>query len=85
MRVPVAVIWRTAIIGSLALIALLALPAVAASQQIAYLDPGTGAVLLQSLLALFMGLMVAIGVWWTRFKGFVGKLFGRGSVGEDDE
>jgi hypothetical protein len=66
------------------LLAVIALPTASAAPTLAYLDPGTGAVLLQSLLALFMGLVVAVGVWWTRFKMFVGKLFGRGNV-EDDE
>lgn len=42
----------------------------------AYLDPGTGSIILQSLLA---GIAVAIGVlrlYWYRFKSFVGSLLG---------
>lgn len=77
------VVFRRTLLFSL--IALIAVPSAAAAPTLAYLDPGTGAVLLQSLLALFMGLVVAIGVWWNRFKAFVGKLFVRGNVGEDDE
>ena len=42
----------------------------------AYLDPGTGSIILQSLLA---GIAVAIGVlrlYWQRFKTFLGSLTG---------
>jgi len=42
----------------------------------AYLDPGTGSIILQSLLA---GIAVAIGVlrlYWHRFKTFLGSLTG---------
>lgn len=42
----------------------------------AYLDPGTGSIILQSLLA---GIAVAIGVlrlYWQRFKSFLGSLTG---------
>ncbi len=42
----------------------------------AYLDPGTGSIILQSLLA---GIAVAIGVlrlYWQRFKSFLANLTG---------
>lgn len=64
----------------------LVLPSVAATGlPLAYLDPGTGMVLLQAILGLFMGIAVAVGVWWRRLKAFVGRMFGRGVVPKDDE
>ncbi len=47
-----------------------------ASTSHAYLDPGTGSIILQSLLA---GIAVAIGVlrvYWQRFKSFLADLTG---------
>ncbi len=47
-----------------------------ASTSHAYLDPGTGSIILQGLLA---GIAVAIGVlrlYWQRFKSFLAKLTG---------
>ncbi len=47
-----------------------------ASPSHAYLDPGTGSIILQSLLA---GIAVAIGVlrlYWQRFKSFLANLTG---------
>ena len=48
----------------------------AAAPAHAYLDPGTGSIILQSLLA---GVAVAIGVvrlYWHRFKSFISTLTG---------
>ena len=42
----------------------------------AYLDPGTGSIILQSILA---GIAVAMGVlrlYWHRFKAFIGSITG---------
>lgn len=36
----------------------------------AYLDPGTGSMLLQGLLAGIMAAGVTIGIYWRRFKAF---------------
>ena len=47
-----------------------------ASTSHAYLDPGTGSIILQSLLA---GIAVAIGVlrlYWQRFKSYLANLTG---------
>lgn len=47
-----------------------------ATPSFAYLDPGTGSVILQSLLA---GIAVAMGLlrfYWQQFKAFLGNLVG---------
>ena len=54
----------------------LALWTVAAS---AYLDPTTGSILLQGLLAGIAGAMVVGRLFWTRVKAFFRKLTGRHS------
>ncbi len=53
-----------------------------ASPSHAYLDPGTGSIILQSLLA---GVAVAIGLlrlYWYRFKAFLSGLTGKGAESE---
>ncbi len=44
----------------------------------AYLDPGTGSYILQMVLAVVLGGLVAVGVFWRRVWAFVRRLFGRG-------
>lgn len=41
----------------------------------AYLDPGTGSVILQALIAGFMGAMLATKLFWAKIKGFFSNLF----------
>ena len=41
----------------------------------AYLDPGTGSMMLQLLLGGIVGAMVVGKVYWHRFRGFVTSLF----------
>ncbi len=47
----------------------------AASPAYAYLDPGTGSMLLQGLIAAVAGVMVTARMYWHKIKGY----FGRGS------
>lgn len=42
----------------------------------AYLDPATGSVILQGLLAGIAGVMVVARLYWTRIKSFTRRLFG---------
>lgn len=44
----------------------------------AYLDPGTGSILLQGILAAIAGGLFTIKLWWARISGAVARLFGRG-------
>jgi hypothetical protein len=41
----------------------------------AYLDPGTGSILLQSLLATIAAAMAFVGLGWQRVKAFFASLF----------
>ncbi len=45
----------------------------------AYLDPATGSILLQGLLAGFAGLMVVVRLYWRRVRAFFRSLRGAGS------
>lgn len=49
-----------------------------ASPACAYLDPGTGSMIVQALIAAFAAVSVSVGIFWKRLKSF----FGRGK--EDD-
>jgi len=48
-------------------------------KQTAYLDPGTGSLLIQLLLAGLLGIGVAIRIYWKKIK----KLFGGKEKGEE--
>lgn len=40
--------------------------------RLAYLDPGSGSFILQALVAVLAGAIVAINAYWTRIKRFLG-------------
>ena len=40
---------------------------------LAYLDPGTGSIILQSLVAGFFGALVVIKIYWAKITGFFRK------------
>ncbi len=42
----------------------------------AYIDPGTGSMLIQAFLAAIAVCAVSIGIFWRRLKDFWGRLFG---------
>lgn len=44
----------------------------------AYIDPGTGSMMLQAVLAAVVGSAVAIKVFWERIKSFYLRLVGKG-------
>ena len=48
-----------------------------ASPAYAYLDPGTGSLLLQAVIGLLTGVAVGFGFYWKKTKGFLYGLFGR--------
>lgn len=50
-------------------------------KQFAYLDPGSGSLLLQLLLATLLGALFLLRSTWGRIKSFLGRLFSR----QDDE
>lgn len=41
----------------------------------AYLDPGTGSIILQGLIASFMVIAAAVAAFWHRIKSFISSLF----------
>ena len=62
------------LIISLAALCVLLLSASPAS---AYLDPGTGSMLVQAVIAAVAAASVSIGVFRRRIRSFFGRLFGR--------
>ncbi len=53
----------------------------ATAVRVAYVDPGAGSYLLQTLVAMLAGAVVAIHIYWTKIK----KLFGLSGTHADDE
>ena len=49
----------------------------------AYLDPGTGSMLIQGLLAAIAAASVTIGIFWRRLRSFFGRKNTKGN-GSDD-
>jgi hypothetical protein len=47
------------------------------TRQVAYLDPGTGSFLLQLLLATLLGSLFLVRTFWSRIKGFFGRVFSK--------
>jgi len=42
-----------------------------------YIDPGTGSIVLQTIIGGFAAALVAIGMFWKQIKAFVGRLWSR--------
>jgi len=47
------------------------------NQAHAYLDPATGSMIIQAVIAIVAAAAVSIGIYWGRLKVFLGGLFGR--------
>ena len=45
------------------------------STSYAYLDPGTGSILLQAILGAIAAGFMTINIWWQKFKKFFSKIF----------
>ena len=60
------------------------LPLILVKNAYAYIDPGTGSMIIQAVIAAIAVASVSIGIFWQRFKAFVERLFGRDSSGGDD-
>ncbi|MHC4214827.1 MAG: hypothetical protein ACYSWP_15805 [Planctomycetota bacterium] len=43
----------------------------------AYIDPGTGSLIIQVLLAALIGAGFAVKIFWTKIKSFFSKVFGK--------
>lgn len=44
----------------------------------AYIDPGTGSIVLQAIFAAFFGALFTIKMWWRSAAAFFARLFGKG-------
>ncbi len=44
----------------------------------AYIDPGTGSMLVQALIAAVTAVGVSVGLFWSRIKSLLGRKLGRG-------
>ena len=51
---------------------------------LAYLDPGTGSVILQAVIAGFMGALLVVKMGWAKIKAGVRSIFSRAD-GKDDQ
>jgi hypothetical protein len=47
------------------------------SHAYAYIDPGTGSMVVQAILAGIAAVSVSIGVFWKRIRFFFSKMFGK--------
>jgi len=57
---------------------------VAPEPVLAYLDPGTGSMLLQGLIAVIAASVAAIGMYWRILRDFFRKMMGRTSTPNSD-
>ena len=51
----------------------------------AYLDPGSGSIIIQVLVALILGIVATVGIWRDRLLRLLGRKPGRTSETEKDE
>jgi hypothetical protein len=49
----------------------------------AYIDPGSGSMLLQALLAGIVGALFTIKMYWRECKRFIGRMLGRQDAGQE--
>jgi len=59
-------------------------PLVLVKQAYAYIDPGTGSMVLQALLAVVAVVSVSIGIFWQRFRSFLSRIFNRKNNNRSD-
>ena len=45
------------------------------TKAFAYLDPGTGSIILQAILGFIAATIASISIYWTKFKSLISKLF----------
>ena len=60
------------------------LPYIFVNRAYAYIDPGTGSMIIQAVIAAIAVASVSIGIFWRRLRAFFERLFGRDSSGGDD-
>jgi len=60
------------------------LPYIFVNRAHAYIDPGTGSMIIQAVIAAIAVASVSIGIFWRRLRAFFERLFGRNNSGGDD-
>ena len=45
------------------------------TKAFAYLDPGTGSIILHAILGFIAATVASISIYWTKFKSLISKLF----------
>lgn len=51
----------------------------------AYIDPGTGSMMLQILIGSLIGIVVAVKMFWGNIKGFLSRRFAKSRKKENDK
>ncbi|RJP27601.1 MAG: hypothetical protein C4527_13300 [Candidatus Omnitrophota bacterium] len=51
-----------------------------ANHAYAYIDPGTGSIILQVLLGLILGIVYTLKTYWLNVKDFVSRVFKKKSI-----
>ena len=59
------------------------LPYIFVNHAHAYIDPGTGSMIIQAVIAAIAVASVSIGIFWRRVRAFFERLFGRDRSGGD--
>jgi hypothetical protein len=65
--------WGVGVIVFLAMSSSAAAAPDSSMQRLAYLDPGTGSMILQALIATLAGTAVAVSAYWKRIKAFFSR------------
>jgi hypothetical protein len=47
------------------------------TKAFAYLDPGTGSIILQAILGFIAATIASVSIYWTKFKSLISKLFNK--------
>lgn len=66
-------------------VAILSVLLLFASPALAYLDPGTGSIILQGIIASILVGLASIKLWWYRLKNFFMTMLGRHSESSNIE
>ena len=51
----------------------------------AYLDPGTGSIILQAIIGVIAASLTAISIYWEKFKSIISKIFMRNKKQENKD
>lgn len=54
-------------------------------KALAYLDPGTGSIILQAIIGFIAASVTAISIYWSKFKSFISRLFGKKEKEEEKD